>query len=402
MIVPVPLIVCADAHAAIGTGHVMRSLALAAAWQQAGGQATFLSHCPVAALRERIVATGAGLRSLDAPLADPRRLADEVAKVGNDAASPVLGATSGKTVILSAAKDLRRPHADEILRCDQNDRTLRATPIAPRIRKATHSPRPWVVLDGYHFDSACHAAIRRVGARLLVVDDLAHLPRYHADLVLNQNLGAEQMTYACDSDTRLLCGCRYALLRDEFRPWRGWQRSTPPLAHNVLVTLGGSDPQNVLPRLIEGAVRTEIPDLQIRVVIGAANAHAEEIRQAANDCRARLEFLTNVPDMAQQMAWADVAVSAAGTTCWELAFMQLPSLVTILVDNQRNSAQRLQEAGAAVNLGAADRLAADVVAEALTAICRDPTRRRQLAGQGRLLVDGEGLDRLLVAMEIEA
>jgi UDP-2,4-diacetamido-2,4,6-trideoxy-beta-L-altropyranose hydrolase len=348
MTLPAPLIVCADAHAAIGTGHVMRSLALATAWQQAGGQATFLSHCPLVSLRERIVAAGAALRSLDAPLADPQRLAGEVAKV------------------------------------------------------ETRSQRPWVVLDGYHFDSACHAAIRRLGVRLLVVDDLAHLPRYHAELVLNQNLGAEQMVYACDPDTRLLCGCRYVLLRGEFRPWRRWQRPTPPLARKVLVTLGGSDPRNVLPRLLEGAVRTEIPDLQIRVVIGAANAHAAEIRPWANDCRARLEVLTDVPDMAQQMAWADVALSAAGTTCWELAFMQLPSLVTILVDNQQNAAQRLHEAGAAVNLGAADRLAADAVAEALTGICRDADRRRQQSREGRRLVDGEGLDRLLVAMGIEA
>jgi spore coat polysaccharide biosynthesis predicted glycosyltransferase SpsG len=226
-------------------------------------------------------------------------------------------------------------------------------------------PRPWVVLDGYHFDSACHRALRGLGLRLLVVDDLAHLPSYHADLLLNHNLGAEQRIYVCDSDTRLLCGCGYVLLRGEFRPWRGWQRSTPPLARKVLITLGGSDPRNVLPRLLDGAVRTKIPDLQIRVVIGAANAHAE------------------------------------GTTCWELAFMQLPALVTILVDNQYNAAYGLHAAGAAVNLGPADQLTADVVAAALTSLCRDADRRRQQSRQGRALVDGQGLDRLLVAMEIE-
>jgi UDP-2,4-diacetamido-2,4,6-trideoxy-beta-L-altropyranose hydrolase len=342
-----PLIVCADAHAAIGTGHVMRSLVLAAAWQLGGDRATFVSHCPVMPLRQRILASGAALRSLDAPLADPQRLAAEVAEAVDGAS------------------------------------------------------RPWVVLDGYHFDSACQRALRRLNVRLLVVDDLAHLPSYHAELVVNQNLGAEEMGYACDADTRLLRGCRYVLLRDEFRPWRRWERCTAPLARKVLVTLGGSDPQNVMPRLLQGAVCAEIPELEIRVVIGSANRHAAEIRRWAGDCRVRIEILSDVPDMAQQMAWADVALSAAGTTCWELAFMQLPSLLTVLADNQQNAALRLDEAGVATSLGLATQLTTPSVAAALTALCRDADCRRRQSRLGRQLVDGEGIERLLERMKDE-
>jgi len=33
--------------------------------------------------------------------------------------------------------------------------------------------------------------------------------------------------------------------------------------------------------------------------------------------------------MPELMAWADFAVSAGGSTCWELAFMGLPALVLI-------------------------------------------------------------------------
>ena len=45
------LLVRADADARMGTGHLMRCLALAQAWQADGGQVIFLSHCESDALR---------------------------------------------------------------------------------------------------------------------------------------------------------------------------------------------------------------------------------------------------------------------------------------------------------------------------------------------------------------
>jgi UDP-2,4-diacetamido-2,4,6-trideoxy-beta-L-altropyranose hydrolase len=343
------LILCADASSTIGTGHVMRSLSLAAGWRAAGRAAAMISYCPVAALRARVTAAGVVLRSLEARQNDPRRLAHIIAQVAHDVPGP-------KT-----------------------------------------SDPPWVVLDGYHFDSACQRAVRRQGFRLLVIDDLAHLPAYHADVILNQNLGAEEVEYPCDPGTRLLRGCRYVLLRPEFNPWRPWQRAVPPIARKVLLTLGGSDPLNAMPRLLEGASMARIPDLEVCAVIGAANPHAPAIPKTSAG-PARIELLTNVGDMARQMAWADVAVSAAGTSCWEMAFMQLPALITILADNQRSAARRLQAAGLFENLGSAEDLTAAGLSDALSALCRDPARRARQGRLGRRLVDGEGTHRVLAAM----
>ena len=56
--------------------------------------------------------------------------------------------------------------------------------------------RGWIVIDGYRFDAAYHAALRPAAWPLLVIDDYAHLPYYDADLLLNQNLGAERLRYS--------------------------------------------------------------------------------------------------------------------------------------------------------------------------------------------------------------
>ena len=74
----------------------------------------------------------------------------------------------------------------------------------------------WVVVDGYHLGSDYQRALKEGGARVLVIDDHAHLDRYHADVLLNQNLGAPDYRDRAPG-ARLLIGPHYALLRREFR-----------------------------------------------------------------------------------------------------------------------------------------------------------------------------------------
>jgi len=150
------LLVRADAGSQIGTGHLMRSLALARAWESAGGRVTFASCCEVEPLRERIRASGARLASLGHPHPDPADLAVTLA-------------------LLAEAKSENAPPAPT-----------------------------WVALDGYQFDSTYQQAVRDAGARLLVIDAVAHLGQYHPDVLLNQNWAPSGSTTRA-TPTRYCC-----------------------------------------------------------------------------------------------------------------------------------------------------------------------------------------------------
>ncbi len=342
--VPPNLIIRADASPEIGTGHVMRCLALAQAWLDAGGRVSMaMAACPDG-LRQRLVAERVGIVAVMAPV--------------------------GSAADAAFTADWARQE------------------------------QALLVVDGYRFGGEYQELLKTAGVRLLFVDDNGHASHYSADWVLNQNIHAAAALYPQRaSHTRLLLGTRYALLRREFYQWSGWERSVPARAHRILVTLGGSDPGNatetILMALLKLPVRAED---EMVVVAGGANPHWDRLQTVARRGGGRVRLVRATDDMPGLMKWVDLAVTAGGSTCWEAAFFGLPSAVVVVAENQLLSTQRLQETGVVLSLGPASQLRVDDLARDLERLVVDAPLRARLSARGRALVDGAGAARVVAVL----
>lgn len=319
----------------------MRCLALGQAWQEAGGRVTFFKVAELPVLEKRLVKEGMSVRHLQA---EPGSELDahETTQVARE-----LGAT-------------------------------------------------WVVVDGYCFDRDFYKAIKNAGLRLCILDDLGGPAEYVADIIINQNIHAKDDLYGHRASySRLLLGTQYALLRKEFTRLRGWVRDIADKASKVLVTMGGSDPENATLKVLQGIVRTGMRGLDIRVVVGAGNSLVNELRAVASMANNSIRIEGNVEDMAELMMWADVAVSAGGSTCWELAFMGLPCAILVLSKDQEEIAAHMQKQGAGVNLGWHGNAGGHEIAQALEGLIGDGPRRKTMSACGRRLVDGLGAQRVV-------
>lgn len=253
----------------------------------------------------------------------------------------------------------------------------------------------WVVVDGYHFGSEYQRIIKESGLRLLFIDDNGHADHYYADVVLNQNLHAKEDLYKNrEPYTKLLLGTEYVLLRREFWPWRGWKREIPEVARKVLVTLGGSDPDNVTLKVIKALQEVEVDGLEALVVIGAANPHRQKLDKAIEGSE-HIRLESNVLNMPSLMAWADIAISAGGSTSWELAFMRLPSLVVTLAENQIHIAEMLNRSKIAIQLGWHENLSTTDIAESVIKLMKNDNSRMETLIMCRYLFDGKGNDRII-------
>jgi spore coat polysaccharide biosynthesis predicted glycosyltransferase SpsG len=230
----------------------------------------------------------------------------------------------------------------------------------------------FIMLDGYEIDAPA--------GRHGVIDDNREAPVGGAALVLNQNLHASPGMYAdLAPATRLLLGPQYALLRAELEA----VRATAPVrehATRVVLAVGGADPLG----LTEPIARALESECELRVAVGAANPRRDTITA--------LGVTLDAGDLVDSYAWADIAVIAAGTTLWEVAYLGLPAVAIVVADNQRAAAKAAEAAGF-VTLAEPDSVRAAVVG-----LLADPARRGAMRVAGQAHFDGFGAARVADAV----
>lgn len=244
-----------------------------------------------------------------------------------------------------------------------------------------------LVVDSYRVDTAWMSAVRGRVPRLVLVDDVAD--RFlDVDLVVNQNLGAQELDTRLGEGTELLAGPSYALLRPDFTGRREQALAAldalPDVPRRVLVMMGGTDPSGSALRVARVAAQS-YPHAQVDVVVpGRTSAHRE----------GRVTELPRVDDVAERMLAADLVVTAAGSTVWELSCLARPVAALEVADNQTDVYRRLVAQDLVIGLG---RLPVDEAA--IGAALRSVTDRagglRGLAAGLSSLVDGRGALRVL-------
>jgi len=330
-----------DASPLLGTGHVMRCLALAEACQELGGAATFLLASITPAIEQ---------------LLSSHRISVTVSPTQPGSANDAWHAAK---IAIELAAD-------------------------------------WVVIDGIAFGEAYQKELKSTGLRLLVLDDHAASGHWYADLILNQNYGVRAAGYENrEPNTELFLGPRFALLRQEFGRWRDWHREVTPQARRVLITMGGSDPDNLTLQIVK-AIATHAPEMEMTVVVGPSNPHVATLR--AVTASVRCDLVVNATNISDLMAKSELAVIVAGGTLWELLFMEVATLSYARDALQDEVVNALLNQRVIHHLGSVSGFDAKALVESLRDLAGSKNRRRSMGMAGRQIVDGLGAFRMAYAL----
>jgi UDP-2,4-diacetamido-2,4,6-trideoxy-beta-L-altropyranose hydrolase len=203
-----------------------------------------------------------------------------------------------------------------------------------------------LLLDSYYVSEQYMSALNKA-VKLAYIDDL-NLFKYPCDILINYTNYHDKFNYAKRyPHTRLLLGCGYAPVREEFLNIN--KKRVEDEVKSILITSGGTDKYNMLKKLSE-LLRKNYTDITINIVCGKFNTHIDEIVALKNNNKS-INVFVNINEMAELMRKADIAISAGGTTLYELCACGTPTICITTADNQINNAISFAENGALLYAG---------------------------------------------------
>ena len=304
-----------DASRLIGSGHLMRCLTLADEAQSRGWQSFFVMRNSSSELIGKVQVSGHKLLHLVEIDKNKSFQINEIA------------------------------HSDWLTVSQETD-AIETSHLIEKINP------DWVIVDHYAINATWHEIIKKTGAKLLVIDDLADRV-LNCDILINQNLGFSDKDYAgkLKVDTQMLFGPKFALLRPEFRALREFSLSRRIVfpKNRVLITMGGVDAQNHTLKVLETLERSiNAHKCEFLGVLGSLYPYVDEFDKFMANSRNNIKKLTGIDNMAEIMASSDICIGAAGSSSWERCCLGLPTLTFAIAENQKRIAASLNEHNVAI------------------------------------------------------
>lgn len=189
-----------------------------------------------------------------------------------------------------------------------------------------------LIIDSYYVTIEYLKKVREY-TRTVYIDDKYSFP-YPVDMLINYNIYGDMIPYremTGESYQQVLLGVSYAPLREQFGEI---SYSVRERVQDVLITTGGSNKDNITGKILEELLlHTEMKGLQFHVVSGMFDMYLP-ILQKMTEEYPNLHIYQNVTNMAALMQKCDIAISAGGSTMYELCAVGVPIICFSFVDNQ--------------------------------------------------------------------
>jgi len=262
----------------------------------------------------------------------------------------------------------------------------------------TLDPIDWLIVDHYSLDAEWEIQIQPHVSNIMVIDDLAD--RNHVcDLLLDQNFYLnpdERYINLIPQNCHRIFGPHYALLRKEFKIQRSNLKKRDGQIRRILVFFGGTDPTQLTLRAMDVICALKRPSLVVDIVVGQSNPMAKTIQKKAMEYG--FNFYEQIDKMAKLMADCDLSIGASGSTTWERCCLGLPSIVSIIADNQKSISDALKDQEVIWFCNAREADYNNLLHSQIMELFAHPEWVKKYSDRGQELVDGEGCGRVSLEM----
>ncbi|MBP5493608.1 MAG: UDP-2,4-diacetamido-2,4,6-trideoxy-beta-L-altropyranose hydrolase [Lachnospiraceae bacterium] len=259
-----------------------------------------------------------------------------------------------------------------------------------------------LIIDSYYV-SANYLQSVKEHIKTVYLDDVYSFA-YDVDCLVNYNVYADEEKYREMYMTEkvkipeMIIGPTYAPLRKEFT-----QRNIKEIneIRNIMISVGGADPLNLAYGFADKFSKNEFfKDKNINMILGKMEPDIEKIKDICEATK-NINYFVNVKDMKEKIEEADIVISAAGSTQYEICACGKPCICFSMADNQVPGGEKFGELGAFIYAGDArdnECFFYDVL-NAVKRVAKDPALAKEMSRKASEITDGHGAERIVGRLE---
>ena len=253
----------------------------------------------------------------------------------------------------------------------------------------------WIITDSYNINSKYLKEMKKNGFKVLSIDDTAQI-HYYSDIVLNQNIGSDKLIFSAEKYSKFLLGPKYAMLRNDLL--RRHEKIDRENIEKLLIMFGGSDNDNLTLKIID-LLKSFSKKIDFSVIIGPLNPFYNDIEKYIKKENLKIKLIKSPENIVDLYLDTDIAISAGGTTCYELAYFGIPNIIITIADNQFKNASELDKQKVSIYLGKKEEIKPKQLKNKFNELVNNLPLSKNLSRNGKKMVDGKGKERIVDFME---
>lgn len=379
----------ADGNEHIATGHIMRCLAIAKAIKKLGQDVTFI----VAELFPIDIIENNGFSVICL-----QRDADNYSKESTQNICNLKNIYEDKRIQSKCNKDIFVKGESNIY--DYNNLNNEINLMKIIIKKENITV---LIVDSY-FVTEKYLYELKCLTKVVYIDDLGEMI-YPCHVLINYCNYYKKFNYNekyKNISTKLYLGCDFVPLRDEFtsKISKINNRKIKEKVTGIMITTGGTDKFNLSAKICKNLInefkKLNMNNIKIQLIVGKYNSNIEELK-ALENLNNNIQLLYNISNISNIMLENDIAISAGGTTLYELCFCKIPTICFAFADNQLDGTEEFGNSNTMINVGD---VREDInkkvqsITEKIVELANNYKLREKLSQLEGKVVDGKGVNRI--------
>lgn len=248
------------------------------------------------------------------------------------------------------------------------------------------------IIDHYSLDLSFESFLYDK-SRILIIDDLFNRP-HQCHMLIDSNIESVEQNYniLVPDTCKLLLGTKYAPINKQFLKCR----KNHSFNGKILICYGGSDPAHACTELVNTIVHDQdLLKYEYLCISGIANEDHEKIEKLI-DKKDNFKLIKYTKELPYLMSDYSMAFGAYGVMFSERMCLGIPSVCTVIADNQKGADYILKKYNLGYDLKLSELTDSNKVKRAILNIQEN---YQKYIANGQKLYDGQGLDR--IAQNIE-